>query len=336
MLMRNISYFCTYWDSLMDENRLNILNASNRMLSKLQLLSAFFAEDVLYKIYLRSQVIHKLFDNNPEIDINKLDLFHLQFTTSVVELMQKIKKNNENNIRILFDEVQLNEDMIEKLNETIYTQQNYDLDKQRQSLKINLSLRKLFQVLSDETKENPLSKNINAFSARFAPDFFYSIDLSLYDDLIKYKPSEVYSNNYAIIQKKLMGALCKYDFKTEFFCGLKSAGNIAEVYKFINVDKYFLYFPAHELFIFCDILKISGIDWSNNLSKKEKLINELNDKNDKLKSSAGAIRSMMPAEIKTLLAEVYIKIESMDFLENLSNIDVQANILKTMLNTDLN
>ena len=44
----------------------------------------------------------------------------------------------------------------------------------------------------------------------------------------------------------------------------------------------------------------------------------------------------MPVEIKTLLAEDYMKIEDIDFLQNLSNIDVQANILKTMLNTDLN
>ena len=238
------------------------------MLSKLQLLSAFFGEDVIYKIYLRSQVIHKLFENNPDLDINKLDLFHLQFTASLVELLRKIKKNNENNISLLFDEIQLNKEMIEKLNDTVYTEQNYNLDKQRQALKINLSLRKLFQVLSDDARDNPFSKNINAFSSRFAPDFFYSIEPGLFDNLVTYKPNEIYANEYAVIQKKLMGLLCKYDFKTEFFCGLKSGSQVAEVYKFIGNDKYFLYSPAHDLFVFCDITKINGIDWSNNLSKK--------------------------------------------------------------------
>ncbi|MEP6611039.1 MAG: hypothetical protein ABJA76_04125 [Mucilaginibacter sp.] len=115
--------------------------------------------------------------------------------------------------------------------------------------------------------------------------------------------------------------LCKYDFKTDFFCGLKSGSQIAEVYKFIGTDKCFLYSSAHDLFVFCDITKISGIDCSNNLSKKEKLIRELNDKTDRLQSSAGAMRSRMPAEIKTLLAEDYMKIEDVDFLQNLSNID---------------
>jgi hypothetical protein len=319
----------------MDENRLNILNESNRMLSKLQLLSVYFGEDIIYKIYLRSQVIHKLFENNADLDVNKLDLFHLQFTATLIELLRKIKKNNENNISILFDEIQVNKEMIEKLNDSVYTENNFSIDKQRQALKINLSLRKLFQVLSDDATDDPLSKNINAFSSRFAPDFFYAIDNALFDDLISYKDNEVYTNSYAVIQKKLMGLLCKYDFKTGFFCGLKLGNQVIEVYKFVDVERHFLYYPARNLFVFFDVFKISGLDWSNNLSKKGKLIHELNDKNDKLLGNAGAIKSNMPVEIKTLLAENLKKIEDINFLQNLSNIDVQANILKTMLNTDL-
>ncbi len=305
------------------------------MLSKLQLLSVYFSEDIIYKIYLRSQVIHKLFETNPDLDINKLDLFHLQFTASLIDLLRKIKKNNENNISLLFDEIQLNKEMIDKLNDAVYTEGNYNLDKQRQSLKINLSLRKLFQVLSDDSTDSPFSKNINAFSSRFAADFFYAIEPGLFDDLITYNPAEVYKNSYATIQKKLMGLLCKYDFKTEFFCGLKTGSQIIEVYKFVDTDRHFLYFPSGNLFLFCDITKINTIDWTNNLSKKENLIQELKNKNDKLQSSAAAMKANMPAEIKTLLAEDYKKIEDINFLQNLSNVDIQANILKTMLNTDI-
>ncbi|MDB4923223.1 MAG: hypothetical protein JWQ54_5206 [Mucilaginibacter sp.] len=320
----------------MDENRLNILNESNRMLSKLQLLSVYFGEDIIYKIYLRSQVIHKLFETNPELDINKLELFHMQFTASLIDLLRKIKKNNENNISLLLDEIQLNKEMVEKLNDSAYTENNFNIDKQRQALKINLSLRRLFQVLSDNSTDNPLSKNINAFSSRFATDFFYAIEPGLFTELTQYKDNDVYTNSYATIQKKLMGVLCKYDFKTEFFCGLKTGSQIIEIYKFIDVNRHFLYFPAHNLFLFVDVTKINGVDWTNNLSKKENLIHELNNKNDVLQSSASAAKSNMPAEIKALLAEDYKKIADINFLQNISNIDVQANILKTMLNTDLN
>ena len=305
------------------------------MLSKLQLLSVFFGDDVIYKIYLRSQVIHKLFEANPELDVNKLDLFHLQFTQSLIDLLRKIKKNNESNISLVFDEIQINKELIDKLNDPFYTEANFNLEKQRQALKVNLSLRKLFQVLSDNLTDNPLSKNINAFSSRFAADFFYTITPELLDELTAYIDKEVYTDEYATIQRKLMGVLCKYDFKTEFYCGLKSGNQIIEVYKFINADRYFLYAPSDSLFVFLDIAKIANIDFSNNLSKKEKLMHELKDKNDKLEGNASAMKSFMPPEIKKLLADDYKKISDINFLESISNIDVQANILKSMLNTDL-
>ncbi len=305
------------------------------MLSKLQLLSVFFGDDVIYKIYLRSQVIHKLFETNPELDVNKLDLFHLQFTQSLIDLLRKIKKNNENNISLVFDEIQINKELIDKLNDPFYTQANFNLEKQRQALKINLSLRKLFQVLSDNLTDNPLSKNINAFSSRFAADFFYTITPELLDELTAYNNKDVYTDEYASIQRKLMGVLCKYDFKTEFYCGLKSGNQIAEVYKLTNAERYFLYSPSDSLFVFLDVTKIANIDLTNNLSKKEKLVHELKDKNDRLEGSAAAMKSYMPPEIKNLLADDYKKIADINFLENISNVDVQANILKSMLNTDL-
>lgn len=305
------------------------------MLSKLQLLSVFFGDDVIYKIYLRSQVIHKLFETNPELDVNKLDLFHLQFTQSLIDLLRKIKKNNESNISLVFDEIQINKELIDKLNDPFYTEANFNLEKQRQALKINLSLRKLFQVLSDNLTDNPLSKNINAFSSRFAADFFYTITPELLDELTAYNAKDVYTDEYATIQRKLMGVLCKYDFKTEFYCGLKSGNQIIEVYKFMNADRYFLYSPSDSLFVFLDVAKIANIDFSTNLSKKEKLMHELKDKNDKLEGNAAAMKSFMPPEIKNLLADDYKKISDINFLENISNIDVQANILKSMLNTDL-
>ncbi|WP_295716037.1 hypothetical protein [Mucilaginibacter sp.] len=305
------------------------------MLSKLQLLSVYFGDDIIYKIYLRSQVIHKLFESNPELDINKLDLFHLQFTQSLIDLLRKIKKNNEGNISLLFDEIQINKEMIERLNDPTYTLANFNIEKQRQALKINLSLRKLFQVLSDSANDNPLSKNINSFSSRFAADFFYTISNDLVEEVTAYNLPGVYKNEYATIQRKLMGVLCKYDFKTEFYCGLKSGSQVIEIYKFLEVDRYFLYAPQDSLFVFFDKAKIADIDMSTNLSKKEKLVYELKNKNDKLEGNAAAMKVYMPAEITSLLADNYKKISDISFLDDITNIDVQANILKSMLNTDL-
>src|SRR5476651_1312430 len=114
----------------MDDNRKAILNESNRIISRLQLLSVFFGDDIIYRIYLRSQVIHQLFADNAELDINKLQLFHLQYTQSLIDLLVKIKKNNEKSILILLDEIQLNKDLIAKIQESVLTFEQFKADQQ--------------------------------------------------------------------------------------------------------------------------------------------------------------------------------------------------------------
>jgi hypothetical protein len=147
----------------MDENRINILNESTRTISKLQLLTVFFNNDIIYKIYLRTQVIHQLFATNPDLDIGKLELFHLQFTVTLIDLLKKIKKNNESRADLMLDEVQLNNELIGQMDDTIFSENDFANDKQRQALKMSQSLRKLFEVLSNDLEDYPFAKNINLF-----------------------------------------------------------------------------------------------------------------------------------------------------------------------------
>ncbi|MET1054746.1 MAG: hypothetical protein ABWY16_05505 [Pedobacter sp.] len=319
----------------MDEHAASILKESDQMISRLQLLSVYFQEEVVYKIFLRSQVIHQLFADNPDLSIDKLELFHLQFTASVVELLKKIKKNNEKNVTLIDDEIRLNREVIEKLNETLVNEHSFIAGKQRQSLKINNSLRNLYEVLSDLTTDFPFVRNITQFSARFAKDFYYTITSDQLAQLVDYDAAKVYANQYATIERKLMGLLCKHDFKTDFLYGLKSGTLIIEVYKFSETDQYFLFYPSRNLFLFYRPEEMPDTDFSVAPSEKAKLIQELAYKNDKLQSNAAAVKSYIPAEIIRLLEENYLKISDIHFLNNLNNFDVQANILKTMLNTDM-
>ncbi|WP_448702409.1 hypothetical protein ACFGVR_08660 [Mucilaginibacter sp. AW1-3] len=319
----------------MDDNRKAILNDSNRIISKLQLLSVFFGDDIIYKIYLRSQVIHQLFEDNIELDINKLELFHLQFTQTLIELLRQIKKNNEKSILILLDEIQINRDLIDKIKDSLLSAEQFRNDQQRQALKINTSLRKLYQALSDNTSDYPFSKNINAFSTNYAADFFYTVEPSLIAGMVKYTPAEIYSNAYATIHKKLLGLLCKYDFRSSFYCGLKAGDQVLEVYNLNNTDRYFIYSPTKQLFLFCDVTQIDTANLNTELSKKGQFIQELTDKNDQLNNSINIIKTTIPAEIKNLLVENYRKLNDINFLQSISEVDVQANMLKSMLNTDI-
>ncbi|TWR25579.1 hypothetical protein FPZ42_13375 [Mucilaginibacter achroorhodeus] len=319
----------------MDENRLNILNASTRIISKLHLLSVFFNNDIIYKIYLRTQVLHQLFQTNPELDINQLDMFHLQFTQSLIDLLKTIKKGNEANADLLLDEVALNNQLIEQMEDSAYTEHTFVNDKQRQALKMSQSLRKLFQVLSDNLSDYPFTGNINKFSLHYSADYFFNVSTDLVYDLLAYTSAEVYSNEYATIGRKLMGTLCKYDFKIEFYCGLRANDLVLEVYKFADVNKHFIFSPLNNVLLFCDVSKLGNLDLKNTVCKRERMMRELRDKNIQLTGKAGLIKTNLPDNIAALLADNYKKIADVNFLEHINAFDVQANILKTMLNTDI-
>lgn len=318
----------------MDDNL--TLRESTKTLNKLHLLSAFFEDEIVYKIYLRTQVIHKLYETKPELDINKLDLFHTQFTLPAIDLLKRIKKINEGKVSLLFDEIHLNEELINSIKSADFSEADFNNDKQRQALRINNSLRKLYQQLSDGGQEYPLARNINAFGVCYAEDYFFNINAELLAELTDYESADVYSNAYAIIHRKLMGRLCKYDFRTEFYCGLRAGDLLVEVYRFLDdKDEYYLFYPSRNLFLLFDENKLNGINLTTDVTRNQRIIQELQDKNDQLKSRAHLIRINIPAEVKELLAENYKKISDIDFLQNIASFDAQANILKTMLNTDI-
>jgi hypothetical protein len=152
---------------------------------------------------------------------------------------------------------------------------------------------------------------------------------------MQYAPADVYKNAYAVIHRKLMGLMCKNEFRSTFFCGLTAAGQVAEIYQLNDTNRYFAYYPAKEVFLFCDIAGVDLNTAPTELSKKEAFIRELSDKNDQLNNSISIIKTSLPPEIKNLLTDNYKKLNDINFLQNISDVDVQANMLRSMLNTDI-
>jgi hypothetical protein len=327
----------------MDDNLRHILNDSVGIISRLQLLSAFFEDEMVYKIYVKTQVIHQLFETNRDLDINKLSLFHVQFTDTVITLLRKIKKTNEQNVNLLYEEIRVNREMIDRLGSSVYTEAGFNQEKATQSGKVSLSLRRLYEVLANDSPDYPLSKNINAFSAHYAQDFYADIAPDLFGALIQYNPADVYINAHAVIHRRLMGQLHKQNFNCTFFMGLKAGSQVLEVYKFDDPTapgpantgaRYFLYLAGGNLFLFVDPEKLRGLEAESGASKKVRLTRELTDKNTRLESNIAAAKTFIPAQVRDLLAEYYRKISDINFLEQ-SDFEVQANVLKSMLNTDI-
>ncbi len=318
----------------MDDNHRKILEESKKIISKLQILSTFFEDEVIYKIYVRSQVIQKLFETNPELDINKLQLFHLQFTESVLELLRRIKKANEKSVSLIFDEIQLNKELIGKLSDAMRGEEDYEFGRQKQAKEMNESLKRLYENLSDLSKDLPFVQTISIFGARYSRDFFIEISEELFYDLITYKPEEVYQNGYAIIEKKLMGLQCRHHFDNFLYCGLKAGSRLLEVYRMVAEEVYFIYYAGKNLLLDFDFEKIKDIDPSQVLSKKARVVQELNDKNLDLEQQIAGTKTLIPDDIRKLLNDYYEKVNGMDFMDFMDDFDVQANILKTMLNTE--
>jgi hypothetical protein len=315
----------------MEDSRNAIYKASVRIITKLQLLSVFFEDETVYKIYVRTQVIQKLFENDPELDINKLDLFHLQYTETVIELLRKIKKSNEKAVNIALDEIGYNEELIQKISDNLRTEENFEQAQLGRAAIISKSLYGLYQNLSGYSADPPFPKEISGFGEQFAKEFFHEIPVPLFYELTEFDLAEVYRNGYGIIEKKLLGWQCKQEFQNVFVCGLKAGELLLEVYKLKGSDDYFIFYPERRLFLDLDFSKIGNIDTATPLSRQEKIIRELSQKNAVLKNSIDNMKTAIPDEVKSLLHEYYDKIMALDFIND--NFDIQANILKTMLNT---
>ena len=74
-----------------EELFVQIIKDSNKKLMVLKLLCNFFNHRDLIGALIRTKIIHNLFEKNRALDINKLELFHIQYTVSLVELFQKLK-----------------------------------------------------------------------------------------------------------------------------------------------------------------------------------------------------------------------------------------------------
>jgi hypothetical protein len=325
----------------MDDARSSVLQFSEKVLARLKLLSVFFGEASVLRIYARTQVIHNSFRDNPELDINKLELFHLQFTDTIVDLLRKIKKGNENRVLQGEDEIRVNEDLIRSLSDATQLEHTFGAGAEGHALALDKAMNTLYENLSDYSRDNPFPKALREFSDTFAKDFFYEVSPALFDSFFEHDPARTYRNGYGAIEKKLMGLQCKHRFKNTFHCGIKAGARVAEVFRlrdFIVEDddhEFFVFDPARNLLLGAAPETVAQIPAEGATSKKAQTIFALQETNARLQRSLPLIKTEMPEGVRGLLDDYLRRIEGIDFLEMIDRFDIQANILKTMLNTDI-
>lgn len=320
----------------MDDNRAEILETSTRTIEQLYDLTVFFEDQTIMNIYLQNQVIHKLFEDNPDMDVNKLELYHIQFTMTLVELLEKIKKKNERIVGMMKSEIELNNDMMQKLRKAIAMEGSFEGEKVQQALKVSRSIYNFHKILSSQSRDYPFLENTTIFGLKFYKEYFFEVDPQLQEALIGYSSSDVYRNSYGAIGRGLLTTLAANSYAIDFFAGIRIGNLLAEIYRIRNNNTYFIFVPSKNLFLQVEMSLFTDKDeWIAELSKKESTIKDLTIKNIELEKNIKSNLKKIDDDIADLLKENLKKVTDIDFLADLENVDIQANTLKAMLETKM-
>lgn len=322
----------------MESLREEILNKSSDIIKQLSEYVSFFEEPILMKIYLQTQIIHKLFEDNEDIDISKLELYHLQFSSTLLTLLEKIKLKNERIVRMYENEIAVNNEMIEKLRKIIQEEGGFDLDKEKQAERMSRTLRRIYTSFYENKEDYPFTEDVTSFSIKYYKDHFFDIPNDIFRALTEYDRTKIrtFKNKYVAIEQYLLRDLGSVNFKIKYFVGVKSYPMLLEVYEFKDkTNEYFLYWPAKNLFLKCDISLLPYEKWEAEMSKRPRMIKELTRNNQKAEQNIKNTERYISHDIIDLLGENYDKITDIDFLASLEDINIHAEILKSMLDTKM-
>lgn len=317
-----------------EERYVQILKDSNRKLVVLKLLSNFFNHKDFVGVSIRTKVIHSLFQKNQTLDINKLELFHIQYTNSLIDLFQKIKKSKEQHYTLISDEIYINTDVISKLKSEIGEEKFFEKSKE-QAQRMSKKIEKLYQIFASDDSNFFDWNDIMSFSDGVKSEYYREINIEQYENLTVVNRKN-YENKYAKFERKLLGRLNILNFKIKFLCGLVCNNQIVEVYDFRDSNDKFIFIGNDKSFYFIEGEMVKDIDLTKNNSAKGEIITQLQEKNALLELELSTIKTALQESVQEVLKEYLNKISAVDFLEDLQNVDEQTNILKTMLNININ
>lgn len=313
----------------------NILRQSKRRIQKLKLLSKFFDNVDLINICIKTEIIQSFFDtaNNDGYDINKLELFHLQYTDSLISLLEKIKKQKEASMLILYREIDANNDYIEREIEKEKQSDSFEVMKRYQSGEMSQFLKNVYTNLVGDKKNLDFNK-ILRLSQKYADDYYRKdVKISFLKSL---NSTTFYEYDTVKIERKLLGKLNKVHFRIRFICGYKVDSHTFELYKIVNSKEEFIWdLQKTEFYFLAEDIAVL-FDRSPNSSLDNPIVSQLKERNKELEEKIKEIKEDIPDDINLLIEKYKDTIEDQNVLNQVLNIDEEMNILKTMLDFNIN
>lgn len=319
----------------MDTHREEILANSLATIEGLSEYSAYFKTISLTKIYLHTKVVHLFFVDNEDLDINKLELFHVQFTDTLTALLQKVKSKNERIVKMYRNEITVNSEMIEKLRAQIVDPNSFDGQKSRQTQRVSKSLRELYTAIYNKDTNYFFKEDLSSFSIENYKESFFEGSVNILNKLLEYDRASVYRTHSASVEKNLLIELGKANFQFLFWAGIQFRSIMAEVYQINNSEQYFIFIPSRNLFLPIDITIFPCDEWEQKMRGKEHTIRVLIKNNLKAETNIKHTMQYLSHEIQDVLNDNYEKISSLDFFASLEDISIETNTLRAMLETKM-
>lgn len=314
----------------MNEEAVNIMSQSKRRITKLKLLANFFENVDIISIYIKTDIIHNLFQENKALDYSKLELFHLQYTDSLIELLTKIKRQKETEMLAVLNEIDVNSNYISGFEEKQLD--GFETDRKMYSGIFSKHLKNLYQDLT-ENKFRINWNDVLYFNKKYAAEFYRS---EADEELLKPGAFPAYLYQDYQIERKLLGRLNIQNFKVRFICGYAVSGNEYELFKIFQTDDYFIFDVEGKKMYLTDPKKIEKLNISPNESNKGIIINQLKTKNEALENEMNERKRILPEQVIGVLKDYIKNLENTDIMSRIFDINEETNILRAMLNLNLN
>lgn len=314
----------------MNDDALNILSQSKRRLTKLKLLANFFENVDIISIYIKTDIIHNLFQENKGLDYSKLELFHLQYTDSLIELLTKIKKQKENDMLAVINEIEINRKYIAGFEEK--HEDGFETDRKIYSGNFSRHLKQVYQDLT-ENNYTVSWDNVLYFYKKYAAEFYRS---EVDEELLTTGSFPAYQYQDYKIERKLLGRLNIQNFKVRFVCGYAVSGNEYELFKIFQSEDFFIFDIEKQKMYLADPKKMEKLNTAPNESNHGVIINQLKKKNEDLEEAMAERKRTLPEQVISVLKDYIKNLENTDVMSKMFDINEETNILRAMLNLNLN
>ncbi len=314
----------------MNEDAVNIMSQSKRRLTKLKLLANFFENVDIISIYIKTDIIHNLFQENKGLDYSKLELFHLQFTDSLIELLTKIKRQKENDMLAVINEMEVNNKYISGFEEK--QEDGFETDRKMYSGIFSDHLKNLYNDLTEDKFRLNWDK-VMYFHKKYAAEF-YRQDVD--EELLKSGNFPAYQYKEYRIERKLLGRLNIQNFKVRFVCGYAISVNEYELFRIFQSDDYFIFDIEGRKMYLIEAKKLEKLDTSPNESNRGTIVYQLKRKNEQLEETMNERKKILPEQVMNVLKDYLKNLENTDIMSKMFDINEETNILRAMLNLNLN